>query len=36
MEDGIHWTDDKGIPLLASLICGKLRDMAAAGRIPGL
>ncbi len=36
MEDGIHWTDDKGIPLLASLLCGKLRDMAAAGKIPGL
>lgn len=36
MEDGIHWTDDKGIPLLASLICGKLHDMAAEGKIPGL
>lgn len=36
MEDGIHWTDDKGLPLLASLLCGKLRDMAAQGRIPGL
>ena len=35
MEDGIHWTDDKGIPLLASLLCDKLRSMADEGKIPG-
>lgn len=36
MEDGIHWTDDKGIPLLAELICGKIREMAAEGKVPGM
>ena len=36
MEDGIHWTDSKGIPLLATLICDKLRTMAAENKIPGL
>lgn len=36
MEDGIHWTDGKGIPLIASLICEKIRSMAAEGKIPGL
>lgn len=36
MEDGIHWTDGKGIPLLAELICGKIREMADAGIIPGM
>jgi hypothetical protein len=36
MEDGIHWTDGKGIPLLASLICEKIRSMAAENKIPGL
>jgi lysophospholipase L1-like esterase len=35
MEDGIHWTDGKGIPLLASLLCDKIRSMADEGKIPG-
>lgn len=36
MADGIHLTDEKGLPLLGSLICEKIRSMAEENKIPGL
>lgn len=35
-QDGIHWTDDRGLPLLAELLDQKIRSMASEGKIPGL